>query len=104
MRASTIRFSRSVRLASAESSSSRTRLTVWVRATVSRVREELDSALASLTVREKRIVEARILAEDPCTLEALGREMGVSKERVRQLEVRARQKLREKLEHLRPAA
>ncbi len=72
--------------------------------TVDRVREELDSAMAILTAREKRIVEARILADEPRTLEALGREMGVSKERVRQLEVRARQKLREKLEHLRPAA
>ncbi|UCF48936.1 MAG: RNA polymerase subunit sigma-70, partial [Myxococcales bacterium] len=50
------------------------------------------------------IVEARILSDEPCTLEALGREMGVSKERVRQLEVRARQKLRDRLEHLRPAA
>jgi RNA polymerase sigma-32 factor len=71
---------------------------------VQQVRVELESAMASLTDREQRIVEARILAEEPCTLEALGREMGVSKERVRQLEVRARQKLRERLEHLRPAA
>lgn len=72
--------------------------------TVDQVRAELDSALASLTDREQRIVEARILADEPCTLEALGREMGVSKERVRQLEVRAREKLRDRLEHLRPAA
>lgn len=72
--------------------------------TVDRVRAELDSAMASLSDREQRIVEARILADEPCTLEALGEEMGVSKERVRQLEVRARQKLRDRLEHLRPAA
>jgi RNA polymerase sigma-32 factor len=58
----------------------------------------------TLSAREQRIVEARILAEEPCTLQTLGREMGVSKERVRQLEVRARQKLRDRLEHLRPAA
>lgn len=71
---------------------------------VGHVRAALDSAMASLTSREQRIVEARILSDEPCTLEALGREMGVSKERVRQLEVRARQKLRDRLEHLRPAA
>lgn len=68
------------------------------------VRVALKSALASLTEREQRIVEARIMADEPNTLEELGREMGVSKERVRQLEVRAREKLRTKLEHLRPAA
>ncbi|MBW2209650.1 MAG: sigma-70 family RNA polymerase sigma factor [Deltaproteobacteria bacterium] len=61
-------------------------------------------AMESLTAREQRIVEARILSEEPCTLQALGREMGVSKERIRQLEVRARQKLRDRLGHLRPAA
>ena len=60
--------------------------------------------MASLTDREKRIIEARILSDEPETLEALGKEMGVSKERVRQLEVRARQKLRDKLSHLRHAA
>jgi RNA polymerase sigma-32 factor len=71
---------------------------------VHHVRAALDSAFESLTDREQRIVEARILSDEPRTLESLGREMGVSKERVRQLEVRARQKLRDRLEHLRHAA
>jgi RNA polymerase sigma-32 factor len=71
---------------------------------VHHVREALESALASLTDREQRIIEARILCEEPRTLESLGKEMGVSKERIRQLEVRARQKLRDQLEHLRSAA
>jgi RNA polymerase sigma-32 factor len=71
---------------------------------VHHVREALDSAMETLTDREQRIVQARILSDEPKTLESLGREMGVSKERVRQLEVRARQKLREQLGHLRPAA
>ena len=71
---------------------------------VDHVRAAMQSAMESLTAREQRIVEARILSDEPCTLQALGREMGVSKERIRQLEVRARQKLRERLEHLRPAA
>ena len=69
-----------------------------------RVRAELQSAMQSLTDREQRIVEARFMAEEPHTLEALGREMGVSKERVRQLELRARQKLRDRLGHLKSAA
>jgi RNA polymerase sigma-32 factor len=46
-------------------------------------------ALARLSARERRIVEARQLAESSLTLEDLGREFGVSKERVRQLEQRA---------------
>ena len=71
---------------------------------VNHVRAALQSAMESLTDREQRIVEARILSDEPKTLESLGREMGVSKERVRQLEVRARQKLRDRLEHLKPAA
>ena len=62
------------------------------------------SALRKLDRRERRIVNARFLSDDPCTLEALGRELGVSKERVRQLEVRVRDKLRDALSELAPAA
>lgn len=65
--------------------------------TISGVRAALRDALLALSDRERRIVEARMLAEDPLTLETLGTEMGVSKERVRQLEVRARKKLRTSL-------
>ncbi|MFW5921665.1 MAG: hypothetical protein ACOCUS_07480 [Polyangiales bacterium] len=45
------------------------------------VREALDGALGRLS--ERRIVDARMLSESSWTLEQLGREMGVSKERVR---------------------
>ncbi len=69
-----------------------------------RLREAMDGALGVLSDRERRIVETRILGEDPPTLEALGQEMGVSKERVRQLEVRAREKLRGELAAFHPAA
>jgi RNA polymerase sigma-32 factor len=62
------------------------------------------SALRRLDKRERRIVHARFLSEDPCTLEELGKELGVSKERVRQLEVRVRSKLRESLSAFAPAA
>jgi RNA polymerase sigma-32 factor len=57
-----------------------------------------------LDKRERRIVHARFMSEDPCTLEALGKELGVSKERVRQLEVRVRDKLRDALSVYAPAA
>jgi RNA polymerase sigma-32 factor len=56
----------------------------------------VQSALSDLPVREARIIQARLLEEDTLTLEALGAELGVSKERVRQLEKRALNKLRER--------
>jgi len=71
---------------------------------VNGVREALESALGRLDGRERRIVEARLMSEDPTTLEQLGVEMGVSKERVRQLEERLRHKLRSELAAFRPAA
>jgi RNA polymerase sigma-32 factor len=68
------------------------------------VQRALADAMASLSEREQRIVRARMLSDEPCTLEALGHEMGVSKERVRQLEARARRKLQLSLAAFRPAA
>ena len=62
------------------------------------VREKLGAAMELLSERERRIIEQRLLVDDPRTLESLGQEMGVSKERVRQLEARARTKLRGALE------
>jgi len=63
-------------------------------------RQELDNrrsyllgAIGTLTDREKRIFEARRLAEDPLTLEELSGEFGVSRERIRQIEVRAFEKV-----------
>jgi RNA polymerase sigma-32 factor len=49
----------------------------------------LSKALDTLNDRERRIFEARRLAEDPVTLEDLSVEFGVSRERIRQIEVRA---------------
>ena len=48
---------------------------------------------ACSTTRERRIFEARRLADDPLTLEQLSEEFDVSRERVRQLEVRAFEKV-----------
>jgi RNA polymerase sigma-32 factor len=54
----------------------------------------LHGALAALNERELRIVAERRLAEDGATLESLGQKLGISKERVRQIENRALEKLR----------
>jgi RNA polymerase sigma-32 factor len=56
-------------------------------------RKALGSALEVLNERERRIFEARRLADDPVTLEELAAEFGVSRERVRQIEVRAFEKV-----------
>ncbi|WP_026380613.1 RNA polymerase sigma factor RpoH [Afifella pfennigii] len=56
-------------------------------------REMLREAIEVLDERERRIFEARRLSEDPLTLEELSGEFNVSRERVRQLEVRAFEKV-----------
>jgi RNA polymerase sigma-32 factor len=53
----------------------------------------LKNALSVLNDRERRIFEARRLADEPVTLEDLSSEFGVSRERVRQIEVRAFEKV-----------
>jgi RNA polymerase sigma-32 factor len=56
-------------------------------------RKALVDGLSVLNERERRIFEARRLADEPITLEGLAAEFGVSRERVRQIEVRAFQKV-----------
>jgi len=56
-------------------------------------KKALGEALAVLGTRERRIFEARQLAEEPSTLQELAAEFGISRERVRQIEVRAFQKV-----------
>ena len=55
--------------------------------------ELLVSAMKDLTDRERDILQARRLQDDPATLEELSQKYGVSRERVRQIEVRAFEKL-----------
>ena len=62
------------------------------------LREWLVLALNGLNERERFIVRERKLREDPRTLESLGDELNLSKERVRQLEAAAFQKMRKSLE------
>ncbi|MEO0682380.1 MAG: sigma factor-like helix-turn-helix DNA-binding protein, partial [Pseudomonadota bacterium] len=61
-------------------------------------RNWIAEAMGSLTDREKMIIVARKIEDQPETLESLGGKLGLSKERVRQLEAQALRKMRKHLE------
>ncbi len=61
--------------------------------------ELLTEAMDILNERERRIFEARRLSEKPETLESLSEEFGVSRERIRQIEVRAFEKVQEAVQN-----
>jgi len=63
-------------------------------------RRMLDDALDVLNDRERRIFKARRLSEDPLTLEELSGEFDISRERVRQIEVRAFEKVQDAIKAL----
>ncbi|MBI4963884.1 MAG: RNA polymerase factor sigma-32 [Desulfomonile tiedjei] len=63
-----------------------------------------DRALETLNPREKYIVEKRILSEDPVTLKELGKHFGITRERARQIERAALDKLRGNYIRSQPAA
>jgi RNA polymerase sigma-32 factor len=60
----------------------------------------LAEAMKSLNDRERRILTERRLKDDPVTLEDLSQEYGISRERVRQIEVRAFEKLQKSIRNL----
>jgi RNA polymerase sigma-32 factor len=59
----------------------------------------LIDSLSVLNARERRIFEARRLADEPVTLEELSKEFGVSRERIRQIEVRAFEKVQKSVKN-----
>jgi len=63
-------------------------------------RELLSQAMGSLNERERHILTERRLREDPVTLEDLSQEYDISRERVRQIEVRAFEKLQKAMKNL----
>ncbi len=67
-------------------------------------RNYLASALKILNDRERTIFKARRLAESPQTLEQLSHEFGVSRERIRQIEVRAFEKVQDAVQDAAQAA
>ena len=69
-----------------------------------RRRQMLNDALDGLNDRERRVFEARRLADDPLTLEKLSGEFGVSRERIRQIEVRAFEKVQKTMHKAAAAA
>jgi RNA polymerase sigma-32 factor len=71
---------------------------VEARADTETLREWLVTAMGALKPREQFILRERKLRDEPRTLESLGQELGLSKERVRQLEAAALGKMRKRLE------
>ena len=68
--------------------------TVLVESQESQIRQGLlGEALSKLNERERRVIEARKLQDEPLTLDDLSKEFNVSRERIRQIEVRAFEKL-----------
>ena len=67
-------------------------------------RDMLNDALKGLNARERRVFEARRLADEPLTLEELSAEFSVSRERIRQIEVRAFEKVQKAVQKAAGAA
>jgi RNA polymerase sigma-32 factor len=64
------------------------------------VQTRVGRALGRLDMRERYIIEQRIMSEKPMTLKELGEHFGFSRERARQLEIRAKEKLKSELEEV----
>lgn len=58
------------------------------------VKRDVASALAILNPKERLIIEKRVMADEPESLQGLGTELGLTRERVRQIEAGAMKKLK----------
>jgi RNA polymerase sigma-32 factor len=67
-------------------------------------RRRVAEAIGRLTERERLVAEGRLMMDDPVSFSRLGGILGISGERVRQIEARVRDKLRSQLASLRPPA
>jgi len=61
------------------------------------VKSEVSSAIALLNDKERLVIENRVMAEEPASLQAIGDQLGVTRERVRQIENSALKKLQKRL-------
>jgi RNA polymerase sigma-32 factor len=66
----------------------------------SMVQSRVGEALSRLDQRERYIIEQRVMSDKPMTLKELGEHFGFSRERARQLEIRAKEKLKQELHAL----
>jgi len=62
------------------------------------IESHVHEAMENLSDREQQIIRQRIMADEPQTLEELGKQYNISKERVRQIENNVKNKLRKALE------
>jgi RNA polymerase sigma-32 factor len=62
-----------------------------------KVREKIDAVYDKLSPRERFLLDNRLLAEEPITLEAAGHQFGITRERVRQIESRLKVRLRHEI-------
>jgi RNA polymerase sigma-32 factor len=71
--------------------------TVETRQECALVKKEVSSALSLLNDKERLIVEKRLMAEEPASLQSIGERLGLTRERVRQIESSAMKKLQKTL-------
>lgn len=61
------------------------------------IRKDVEAAVSSMPKRDRFIIEKRLMADEPLTLQEVGDRLGVSRERARQLEARIKKNLKESL-------